>query len=226
MTDLDIGRRIASARALYADPPKVAVTVYFIRADCPVGYIKIGIANNPKGRLAGMQVHCPYLLRLLATSTGGRKVEKELHRRFHDAHVRGEWFRPTPELLAFIEALPKPLMTDDATVELVARRMQESKAWPAVFRAGTAQELARAALVALTEGGKWIAPRELTDEDADYALSATASHLDIQGSQLTVNREKMKRRWNHLRNKLAEPPMMTVTTIAASTNSIETLKTP
>jgi hypothetical protein len=38
-------------------------------------------------------------------------------------------------------------------------------------------------------------PRELTDEQADAAMRATAVHLDIKGSQLTLNREKMKARY-------------------------------
>ena len=41
-------------------------------------------------------------------------------------------------------------------------------------------------------------PRELTDEQADAAMRATAVHLDIKGSQLTVNREKMKARYRSL----------------------------
>lgn len=41
-------------------------------------------------------------------------------------------------------------------------------------------------------------PRELTDEEADAAMRATAVHLDIRGSQLTVNREKMKARYRAL----------------------------
>jgi hypothetical protein len=41
-------------------------------------------------------------------------------------------------------------------------------------------------------------PREITDEQADAAMRATAVHLDIKGSQLTVNREKMKARYRAL----------------------------
>jgi hypothetical protein len=41
-------------------------------------------------------------------------------------------------------------------------------------------------------------PRELTDKQADIALAATAKFLDIKGSQLTVNREKMKARYRAL----------------------------
>ena len=41
-------------------------------------------------------------------------------------------------------------------------------------------------------------PRELTDQQADAALQATAVWLDVKGSQLTVNREKMKARYRAL----------------------------
>lgn len=43
-----------------------------------------------------------------------------------------------------------------------------------------------------------VMPRDLTDEQADAALRATAVWLDIQGSQLTKNREKMKARYRAL----------------------------
>lgn len=41
-------------------------------------------------------------------------------------------------------------------------------------------------------------PRELSDEEADAALRATAVWLEVKGSQLTVNREKMKARYRNL----------------------------
>ena len=41
-------------------------------------------------------------------------------------------------------------------------------------------------------------PRELTDRQADAALAATATWLDVKGSALTVNREKMKARYRAL----------------------------
>jgi hypothetical protein len=46
--------------------------------------------------------------------------------------------------------------------------------------------------------GAVLMPRELTDEQADAALRATAAWLDVKGSQLTVNREKMKARYRSL----------------------------
>lgn len=41
-------------------------------------------------------------------------------------------------------------------------------------------------------------PRDLIDRQADAANAATASFLNIKGSQLTVNREKMKARYRAL----------------------------
>lgn len=41
-------------------------------------------------------------------------------------------------------------------------------------------------------------PRELSDAEADAALRATAVWLEVKGSQLTVNREKMKSRYRSL----------------------------
>lgn len=49
-------------------------------------------------------------------------------------------------------------------------------------------------------------PRELTDEQADAAMRATAVHLDIKGSQLTVNREKMKARYRALVRYIENEP--------------------
>jgi hypothetical protein len=47
----------------------------------------------------------PYPLKVLATMEGGKQIESSLHDRFADAFHRGEWFRKTPELLAFIDQI-------------------------------------------------------------------------------------------------------------------------
>lgn len=52
-----------------------------------------------------------------------------------------------------------------ATVEeIIARAMQESKAWPAVYNAGSALTLARAAVAALDAASFVIVPKEPTAE--------------------------------------------------------------
>jgi hypothetical protein len=48
---------------------------------------------------------------------GGRRAERELHRRFEAHRLRGEWFAPVPELLAFVETLASAsLDLDDVRV--------------------------------------------------------------------------------------------------------------
>lgn len=120
-------------------PPPPAVpraegdsSVYFIRSECANRYIKIGIATHIPTRLSQLQVNSAYPLVLIATMPGGRDKETELHKRFEDAHERGEWFRPTDDPLAFIEALPKPEAPTPTTLESIwnfdeewSRRMQE-----------------------------------------------------------------------------------------------------
>lgn len=50
-------------------------------------------------------------------------------------------------------------------LEQVARAMQASKAWPAVFDAGSAEELARAALSAIREPDEGMVERIASDDD-------------------------------------------------------------
>lgn len=76
--------------------------VYFIQ-NTKTREIKIGVATDPQGRLASLQIGSPHKLKLLAViRQRGRAAEKELHERFKDASIRGEWFRPTEELLELI----------------------------------------------------------------------------------------------------------------------------
>ena len=44
-------------------------------------------------------------LSLLGIIEGGRSLEKDLHKRFSDQRVKGEWFKPSPDLLMFIESV-------------------------------------------------------------------------------------------------------------------------
>jgi hypothetical protein len=50
----------------------------------------------------------------------GADREAELHQRFRHLHVRGEWFRPGPDLLAFIGQVKRgpatgPLVEEEST---------------------------------------------------------------------------------------------------------------
>jgi hypothetical protein len=78
--------------------------VYFVQAET-LGLIKIGVANQASRRFVSLQADSPDPLRLLGIMTceNHGALEFTLHLRFAHLRVRGEWFRPDPELLAFIE---------------------------------------------------------------------------------------------------------------------------
>jgi hypothetical protein len=80
--------------------------VYFVQARS--GHIKIGIAVNPRKRMCHLQSHHPEPLRLLACIPGGRDMERALHKEFAAHRVTGEWFKPAPELVERIRAMPLP----------------------------------------------------------------------------------------------------------------------
>lgn len=77
-------------------------SVYFIQASN--GYIKIGVAESPAHRLRTLRGMSPLPLRLILVLPGrGADGESELHGRFAEHRAHGEWFRPAPELLDFIQ---------------------------------------------------------------------------------------------------------------------------
>lgn len=77
--------------------------VYFIQSENKD--IKIGYAGNPRSRLADMQTAHGRPLTLLGAVPGDMTMEKGLHKRFAHLRMMGEWFRPDPELLFFIEGI-------------------------------------------------------------------------------------------------------------------------
>lgn len=68
--------------------------VYYLRFG---DRIKIGVSSNLRSRL----VVIPHD-ELLTVEVGDREVERGRHEQFELAHISGEWFRPTPELLEHI----------------------------------------------------------------------------------------------------------------------------
>lgn len=80
--------------------------VYFVREEN--GPIKIGWGQNPQRRMAGMQTGNPRRLVLLGCMPATRKEERQLHARFADLRLAGEWFQPHEDILAFVETLQIP----------------------------------------------------------------------------------------------------------------------
>lgn len=81
--------------------------VYFVQAGAS-GPIKIGYSKAPERRLQQLQVSHPEPLRILATVPGTKGMEGELHARWNQFRLEGEWFSPHASLLAFIASLGKP----------------------------------------------------------------------------------------------------------------------
>ncbi len=81
--------------------------IYFIQDEASLA-IKIGFTNgDPEERLKTLQTGCPGKLWLIHTTPGDQAFEKDLHDRFAQARVNGEWFRPVPAILWFVVATLK-----------------------------------------------------------------------------------------------------------------------
>ena len=83
---------------------EAARRVYFVRSEHS-GFIKIGVTGDLRKRVANLQNASGSVLRILATEPGGLAHEQALHKRFEAYQIRGEWFKPGPELLDYIAAV-------------------------------------------------------------------------------------------------------------------------
>jgi excisionase family DNA binding protein len=66
--------------------------------------VKIGLAKDPNGRVADMRI-ARAGIRLFGAIRGNRKLEKDLHERFSQERISGEWFRFTPKIQIEINEL-------------------------------------------------------------------------------------------------------------------------
>lgn len=85
--------------------------VYFVQRDGVDGLIKIGRTRQGlKARLQTLRCEVrragpDALLTPLLVVPGDRVTESRFHRQFASFREHGEWFRPVPELLSFIETI-------------------------------------------------------------------------------------------------------------------------
>lgn len=77
-------------------------SVYFITDG---RFIKIGFSGSVEVRLQAIQASTPYDLTLIGSIHGGEQVEQRIHSLFPHLRHRGEWFRQSPGLLAYIHWL-------------------------------------------------------------------------------------------------------------------------
>lgn len=84
--------------------------IYVIRA-VSSGNIKIGIAYDPARRVRSIRSANHEQIELIYFFPGNGARERRIHRHLADARVRGEWFRPTDTVLAWIEKnRPEPAL--------------------------------------------------------------------------------------------------------------------
>lgn len=79
--------------------------IYFAQVRHDNGPIKIGFTTKLLCMKARQLHHCcPYPLEFIGVMDGDAKEEHALHRKFRADRLRGEWFAPSDELLAFIKS--------------------------------------------------------------------------------------------------------------------------
>lgn len=97
------------AAAIYAEAVTVARkkrgdgAIYFVQAGGDGGLVKIGFASNLTGRLASMRTDSSVPLAVLGSHAGTMADEKAIHRLFSEHRHRGEWFRPAPAILDYVQ---------------------------------------------------------------------------------------------------------------------------
>jgi hypothetical protein len=117
-TGAPAGRRTKDSVAPDPDMPVPVVTarrrrpthgfVYFMRINNR-GHVKIGYSTDVMNRFKAHGISNPGEPVLVGSMHGTRTTEKRLHKKYADLHVKGEWFRYTGALKAFIEALPEAI---------------------------------------------------------------------------------------------------------------------
>jgi len=79
--------------------------VYLLKSD--TGYYKIGHTVNPDNRITTFGVLLPFEVEYdhLIQSPDMRRLESDLHRRYEDKRVNGEWFDLSVDDVAYIKSL-------------------------------------------------------------------------------------------------------------------------
>ena len=98
--------------------------------------IKIGFSERPRRRILGIGSTLGKDLKTLAVVPTSIAGEFETHQRFAHLKIRGEWFRPEPDLLQFIELVkaeadnipkrPRPVISHEFAKirgDLIAKRV-------------------------------------------------------------------------------------------------------
>lgn len=99
---------------------------YFVQIGAD-GPIKIGSSLTPLSRMRQLQAGLPWELRLLGTTRDPIWCEAELQQRFSHLRMRGEWFSPGEDLLAFVREHTSPHAPSSGSPPSPQRRKASSK---------------------------------------------------------------------------------------------------
>ncbi len=146
--------------------------IYFIQSDGP---IKIGYTSKRvESRLSSIQIGIYHTLVILGTMSGNQKKEKEIHRHFEQFHIRGEWFKNSDELLAFIKTnaspykpkrVDKPKRVERRVIRRIEKRFEDNE----TLVLSTLMDVSGAKIQALNK-------RLQRDSTAQYYRSINASN--------------------------------------------------
>lgn len=141
-------------------------TIYFIQAG-EQGPIKIGYCSSEEGvagRLVSLQCGNPAKLVVRRIVPGDRALESELHRRFAQWRLEGEWFAPVVEVAKIAHA-PDMANRDPMRKMLpwVKRAYRAGRVAGAAEMEADMQQAIRAELLALAERW-WPEPYESLEE--------------------------------------------------------------
>lgn len=103
-------------------PQTIRSIVYFLRAG-KRGPVKVGttLGSSAKYRMAELQTGNAETLYLLGVVPGGVELEREIHARLADHRMRGEWFKPTAEVMEVLKEYASFAPTEHPRDRSVAR---------------------------------------------------------------------------------------------------------
>ena len=92
---------------------------YFI-GNIKNNFVKIGKSDNPENRLTILQIGCPFKLELIYSTD--KYSEKELHEKFKEEKINGEWFYYLWKIHNFIEKERKKDISLDISIYPVEKK--------------------------------------------------------------------------------------------------------